>query len=70
VNNPSTISLKIYDVAGKLIKTLIDDELTPNRYSLIWDGTDETGTQMPSGIYFYTLKLDEYEQTKQMILVK
>jgi hypothetical protein len=59
------VTLKIYDVLGKEIKKLIDEQKSPGKYELIFDGKGLT-----SGIYFYRLISGDYSITKKMILLK
>ncbi len=51
-------------------RTLIKDKLEAGQHSVIWDGADESCKQVGSGIYFYKLKIKNYEKTKKMILMK
>jgi outer membrane protein assembly factor BamB len=46
------VSLKIYDVAGRLVRTLVSVRLPAGRHSVAWDGTDDKGEPLPSGLYF------------------
>lgn len=66
----SFIELAIYNVQGKIIKKLIDEELPPGTYSTIWNGTDNNGVKAASGIYYYIMKSDNYSERKTMILIK
>jgi hypothetical protein len=59
------VTFKIYDVLGKEIKKLIDEQKSPGKYELIFDGKGLT-----SGIYFYRLISGDYSITKKMILLK
>ena len=60
--------LRIYDVAGRLIKDL---GLEPGPYGeAVWDGTDLTGNRVPSGIYFYRLQTDRGIRTRKMLFIK
>jgi flagellar hook assembly protein FlgD len=63
-------SLRIYNLRGQLVKTMIDDELSPGRYELTWDGTDENGEKVASGVYLYRLKTPQIQTTRRMILLK
>ncbi len=49
------VSLRVYDVSGRLVRTLVDGELPPGRHSSRWDGRDDAGTPVASGVYFYML---------------
>jgi hypothetical protein len=70
VHSPVPTTLKVYNILGQLVKTLVDEEKAPGSYNIIWDGKDEDGNQVASGIYFYQLKISDYCDTKKMILVK
>ncbi|MCX7797232.1 MAG: T9SS type A sorting domain-containing protein [Melioribacter sp.] len=64
------VSLMIFDVNGKLIKELVNENLSSGRYEKLWDGKDDENNEVVSGIYFYQLKAGHFEQTKKMILLK
>jgi hypothetical protein len=59
------IQLVVYDVLGREITTLVNEELQPGTYEVEWDGTN-----FPSGIYYYRLTAGDYSQTKKMVLIK
>ncbi|MEG8946843.1 endo-1,4-beta-xylanase [Rosettibacter firmus] len=61
----TTVSLKVYDVLGRHIKTLVDDLQNPGSYTVTFDGSG-----LSSGVYFYRLEAGGYSKTKQMILMK
>ena len=63
-------SLKIYNLRGQLVRTLVMDELSPGRYEFIWDGTDESGGKVASGVYLYLLKTPQEQITRKMMLLK
>jgi hypothetical protein len=62
--------LKVYDIKGRLVRTLIDEETDAGESTVIWDGTDDGGRPVASGVYFYQLKADGLSQSKKMILLK
>jgi serine protease AprX len=55
IPRPSRVTLVIYDLLGRKIRTLIDGDLNPSSSFAIWDGRNETGYQVASGTYFYVL---------------
>ncbi len=59
------VSLKIYDVLGKEIAVLVNENLKPGIYEIEWDATN-----IPSGVYFYSLITSEFTQTKKMVVLK
>jgi len=65
VGSQQFVTLKVYDVLGNEIATLIDEEKPVGTYEVDFDGTG-----LPSGIYFYKLKANNYIQTKKMVLLK
>ncbi len=48
-------SIKLYDVKGRVVRTLVDRVVPPGRYQATWDGDDERGVRAPAGVYFYEL---------------
>lgn len=64
------VNLTIYDLQGHLIKTLTDDLVTAGSYQLVWNGKNEHGQEVPSGVYFYNLTTPDEQQTRQMILLR
>ncbi|MCI0474468.1 MAG: T9SS type A sorting domain-containing protein, partial [Ignavibacteria bacterium] len=59
------VTLKIYDITGKEVETLVNEQLSPGSYKVDWNAS-----RYPSGVYFYNLKSNGYTSTKKMILVK
>jgi len=64
------VTLKVYDVSGRLVKVLIDDFCEAGTYSRTWDGTNELGKKVASGVYFYRMETEEYSNTKKMVLLR
>jgi hypothetical protein len=64
------VSLEVYDVAGRLVRVLVDERRVANRFTEFWDGRDADGRLAPSGIYFYKLKTTSFRQTKKMLLLR
>jgi hypothetical protein len=67
---PGHVSLHIYDVAGRLVRDLVNEERTAGRYEATWDGRDANGRTVASGIYFYRLAAGAYGETKKMTLLR
>jgi flagellar hook assembly protein FlgD len=70
VHSPIPVTLKIYNILGEKVRTLVDEPKEAGRYEAVWDGRDEDGNPVASGIYFYQLRTGDYCQTNKMILVK
>jgi hypothetical protein len=76
------ITIRIFDLLGRLVKTLLNDEKSPGTYSIAWNGLDDRGSHLSSGMYFYELKispmnhevsnfdLNIHSELKKMILIK
>jgi flagellar hook assembly protein FlgD len=66
------VSLKIYNVAGQLVRTLVDEQQAPNTAGLAvtWEGVDDAGREVASGVYFYRLVTKSFTQTKKMVFLK
>ncbi len=70
-NGVSEAELEIYNIRGQLVRSYsIDTSHDQNTYSVIWDGTDDKGNAISSGIYFSKLKAGRFTSTKKMILMK
>jgi hypothetical protein len=68
--NAKPVTLRIYNVLGQLVRTLVDEPKEPGTYEVIWDGKDESGDQVASGVYFYKLEAEDFSQTKKMVLIR
>jgi photosystem II stability/assembly factor-like uncharacterized protein len=64
------LRLVVYDILGREINTLVNENKIAGEYSVIWDGKDNFGRDVPSGIYFCNLKYGDISKSKKMILVK
>jgi len=64
------IRLKIYDLTGKLVRTLLDGELQAGEQKIFWDGRDQQGQTVASGVYFYELVAGSKIERKKMSLVR
>jgi hypothetical protein len=64
------IVLKIYDMLGREIKTLVDDYQSAQTYSMTWDGRSNGGTDVPSGAYLYKLTVNGHTFTKTLTLIR
>ncbi|MFH1213550.1 MAG: choice-of-anchor D domain-containing protein [Candidatus Neomarinimicrobiota bacterium] len=67
----SRVSLIVYNTLGQKIRTLVDsEEKYPGYYQAIWNGTNDSGKQVASGIYWYVMRAGEFSQTKKMLFMK
>ncbi|RKY91388.1 hypothetical protein DRQ15_05105 [candidate division KSB1 bacterium] len=65
------VSLKVYNLLGQQVRTLVDEVEKPGYYTVHWDGRDDQGLELPSGVYFYRLRVarDKFVETKKMLLL-
>ncbi len=66
----STVELKIYDVAGRLVRTLVSENKAPGSYTVQWDGRDDRGAPVASGVYLYRLEAGSYRAARKMVLMR
>jgi hypothetical protein len=69
-DNFSTVIISIYNIRGQRVKQLVDDIYVPGYHSVVWDGKDDIGRSVGSGIYMYRLQTDGVTATRKMILIK
>jgi len=70
VSNEAPVVVKIYDAVGRLTKTLEEGNKEPGSYTTYWNGSDENGKQVPSGTYFYQLRIGEHIYSRKAIAIK
>lgn len=66
----SPVSLRIYNVSGRLISVLVEGDLGAGRYERTWNGNNLNGERAASGVYFYMLETDDFSQTRKMVLLR
>ena len=64
------VTLKVYDLPGREVATLVNEEKRPGEYEVQFNGHSGEGRNLPGGVYFYRLKVGEIAQTKKMTLIK
>ncbi len=71
LGEPAAVSLAIYDITGRHVAALLDDVLHGvGRHTVSWDGHDDSGQPLPSGLYFCEVEAGEYRATRKMTLLK
>jgi hypothetical protein len=64
-NGVGLARLSVFDISGREVETLVNEQLSPGTYSVTWNAS-----AFSSGIYFYTLTVGNFKETKRMILIK
>jgi hypothetical protein len=71
IKERSRVSLRIYDVAGRLVRTLVDEVQEPGvEYSVKWHGLNDSGRHVSSGVYFCRLIAGGYTESRKMVLLR
>jgi len=69
-DRPTEVSLKIYNVLGQEVRTLLDGPVLPGSHVLLWDGTDDAGVDLASGIYLARMASKTFSQTRKLVLTR
>jgi hypothetical protein len=64
------VKLTVFNTLGQKIRTLVDKQMSAGRYEIQWDGTNNVGAKVASGIYLYRIEADNFVTTKKMMLMK
>jgi hypothetical protein len=70
VSGSALVNITVYNILGKSITTLVNEDKTPGEYSTVWNGKDINGNEVPSGIYFYSIRNGNFALVKKMVLLK
>jgi hypothetical protein len=71
VNSDAVVTLRVFDLTGQVVRTLVSGErFSPGRYERSWDGRNEAGVRVASGVYFYQLATDGFGALRKMTLVQ
>jgi hypothetical protein len=70
LNQPKDVSLKIYNGLGQVVRTLVNERQSAGYKNVVWDGKNDLGRQVPSGIYLYRLSVNTFVQIQKMILIR
>ncbi len=68
--NNTPVTLNIYNLKGQLIRRLVSGVLSSGKHSVVWNGLDDRGKEVSSGVYLYRLNTPNYQQTRKMLLSK
>jgi len=70
LSEASNVQILIFDASGRIVRTLLNSSRPAGAHSVEWDGTDDGGRHVGSGIYFYTMRAGAWESQKRMTLLK
>jgi hypothetical protein len=64
------VTLRVFDVAGRCVRVLVDSEVPAGQHQALWDGTDDRGSRVSSGAYFCRMDAGSFGATKRLVLVE
>ncbi len=71
VSETGPVSIEVYDIAGRVVRTLLDTELAGGATGyVVWDGTDNAGERCASGVYFYRIAAPGFATSRKMVMLK
>jgi len=70
IGNVENVVINVYNVRGQRVRTLLNEYREPGLHSVVWNGTDDSGRAVGSGIYFYRMVAGENVDTRRMLLMK
>jgi hypothetical protein len=70
VGTPGKVMLRVFDVTGRVIRTLVDETQATGAYAVIWDGANDRGQKVASGVFFYQLEAPGYRGAKKIVILQ
>jgi hypothetical protein len=64
------VKLEVYDILGNLVKTMVNTQMGAGNYQVVWNGVDQNGARVASGVYLYRLQAGSFSTVKKMLMVK
>jgi hypothetical protein len=64
------VEIEVFNLRGQKVKSLVNDYFTAGNYSVVWDGRDDGGNVLGSGLYFYQMRAGDFTETRKMLLIK
>ena len=70
LNKADYVTIDIYNIKGEKIKSLLNEHLGATQHNIVWNGKNDAGEPVSSGIYFYKIKAGKFNAVKKMVLIK
>jgi hypothetical protein len=64
------VDISVFNILGQKVSTLVNQEMDAGAYQAVWDGSDDRGNHVASGIYFYKMNTNDYVETRKMVLMR
>ena len=68
--DPGLVTIKIYSVTGQLVKTLVDEVKDAGFHAVVWDGANNAGAPVASGVYFYRMESTSFSATRKLVMLR
>ena len=66
----SDVVIEIFDILGRKVRQFVNETRSAGVYKVMWDGTDQSGNPVSTGIYFYRIQAGEFVESRKMLLIK
>lgn len=70
LGNNEQVNLAVYDISGRLVKTLVDSKMVAGDHEVVWNGKDSNGQRVASGVYLYKMTAGDFSSTDKMLMLK
>lgn len=70
LSKSADVTLKVYDVTGSVVKTLVNESVEAGHHSVLWNGTNEAGNKVANGVYFYRLTSGDFNQSRKLVVLR
>ena len=70
IGAPGKVMLRVFDVSGRAVRTLVDEDREVGEHTAIWDGRNDRGERAASGVFFYQLEAPGYKSSKKIIILQ
>ncbi|PKN79219.1 MAG: hypothetical protein CVU48_06040, partial [Candidatus Cloacimonetes bacterium HGW-Cloacimonetes-1] len=70
LNHPQKVIIEVYDIAGRKVINLVNETRNKGAYTVVWNGNNNSGNQVASGVYIISMKADNYYVTRKITLMK
>jgi hypothetical protein len=70
VRQPAHVTLRVYDPRGRLVADLVDQDVGPGRHRVSWNGSNDAGCEVTSGVYLIRMRAGTYESTTKVVVLR
>ncbi len=64
------MEINVFDISGRQVNKLVAEDKNPGYYEIVWDGKDNLGTNLPTGVYLIRMNTNEFNASKRVILLR